>query len=503
MKKWVAICAVLAVFPGLFHLAVAARSPEGAIVDVATVPQLQAAVASLTSGTTIRVAAGRYPLTQELRIGNGVTNVALVGATGNRADVVIVGSGMATPGVNIAVKVENAQDVRIADLSIGEALWHPIQLKGESGADRVRVSNVRLFDAGQQFLKSTFDPQAPNGVDDVVVENCLVEYTNIGPADGYTQGIDVHHGARWIIRHNVFRNIRVPTTATHLNRPAILLWSGSRDSIVHSNTIINCERGIIFGQGGQSSYGHSHSGGQIYNNFIYRTDPVNADSGISLWDSPGTRVFHNTIIQNGTYPVAIEYRFASTTGIDIRNNLTDGTIQQREGATGVVSDNFTQATPSLFVNASAANLHLVSTASAAIDRGVSLSGAGTDIDGDPRPNGAAPDLGADEFLAVAPPPPPPPPPASLAAPENLTAVVSGRTVQLTWADRATSETAYIVERALDKRDGFTVLVQLPANAASYTDTGLSRGLHRYRVRAFDAVTNQYSPYSAIVDVRIK
>jgi hypothetical protein len=35
-------------------------------------------------------------------------------------------------------------------------------------------------------------------------------------------------------------------------------------------------------------------------------------------------VYHNTVIQNGTYKRPIEYRFASTTGVDIRNNLTDG-----------------------------------------------------------------------------------------------------------------------------------------------------------------------------------
>ena len=133
----------------------------------------------------IRIAAGRYALTQQLRIRNGVTNVAIVGATGNRDDVVIVGSGMNTPGVNIAIKVENAQDVRIADLSVGEAFWHPIQLQGEQGAERVRVSNVRLFDAGQQFLKSTVDYSAAlNGVDDVIVENSLIEFTVIGPPRG-------------------------------------------------------------------------------------------------------------------------------------------------------------------------------------------------------------------------------------------------------------------------------------------------------------------------------
>ena len=48
----------------------------------------------------------------------------------------------------------------------------------------------------------------------------------------------------------------------------------------------------------------------------------------------------------------------------------------------------------MFVNASAGNLHLLSTAT--INKGVVLNGAvPTDIDGDPRDN--QPDTGADEF----------------------------------------------------------------------------------------------------------
>ena len=108
-----ALSACLALLLGFAHVHATVSS---SFVDVSTVPELQAAVAGLTSGQVIRIAAGRYALTQQLRIRNGVTNVGLVGATGNRDDVVIVGSGMNTPGVNIAIKVENAQDVRIADL---------------------------------------------------------------------------------------------------------------------------------------------------------------------------------------------------------------------------------------------------------------------------------------------------------------------------------------------------------------------------------------------------
>jgi hypothetical protein len=163
---------------------------------------------------------------------------------------------MNVAGVDIAVKVENAQDVLLANFSVGQTRFHPIQLQGELGAERVRVYNVRLFDAGQQFLKSTFDINNPDGVDGVVVEYSLFEFTVIGPANGYTQGIDVHNGAGWVIRYNTFRNITVPSTAAYKQRPAIDMWSGSRDTLVYGNLI---------------------------------------------WDSPGTRVFNNTVIQNGRY----------------------------------------------------------------------------------------------------------------------------------------------------------------------------------------------------------
>jgi hypothetical protein len=494
MIRAFAICFVVSLF-----VLTAARSPlaSGAIVDVSTVAQLQSAVAGLTSGMTIRIAPGRYPLTQELRIRNGVQQVAIVGATGNRDDVVIVGTGMKTPGVNIALKVENAQDVRIADLSIGEAYWHPIQLQGEAGAERIHLSNVRVFDAGQQFIKSTVDPQAPNGVDDSIVERSLLEYTVIGPDHGYTEGIDVHHGANWIIRHNLFRNIRVPATAQDKYRPAILMWSGSRNTVVYGNTFINCERGIIFGLGPQAPYANGHAGGAIYNNFIYRNEPVHADAGISLWDSPGTRVYHNTVIQNGTYPNAIEYRFASTTGVEIINNLTDGAIARRDNAQAVVASNYALATPGFFVNAPAGDLHLVPSATQAIDKGASLPSVLDDWDGEPRPNGTAADLGADEHQPTAPPPP------GLAAPGNLQATATNGTVRLTWTDQSSGETEFIVERARDKRDSFAVHVRLPANTSSYTDSALTRGWYRYRVRAFSSVTGQYSAYSNVVEIRVR
>ena len=304
---------------------------------------------------------------------------------------------MTVPGVNVAFQVENAQDVAIVDLSIGQVYSNAILLQGEAGADRIRISNVRLFDAGGTFLKSTVNSQLPNGVDDVLVERSLVEYTAIGPEAGAIEGIQVNYGARWVIRENVFRNIHVPAGAANPRRPAILMWSGSRDTTVSANTFIDCERAIAFGQGPQQGYSHSHDGGTIVNNFIARTQAANADASILVWDSPGTRVLHNTIIQSGTYPTTIDARYSGSTGLDITNNLTDGTIDRRNGAQAVMTGNYTQAGSALFVNSAEGDLHLREGATVAIDRGVSVENVTVDWDGQKRPRGPAPDIGADEL----------------------------------------------------------------------------------------------------------
>src|SRR5690242_3380443 len=68
--------------------------PSGTVVNVSTESQLQAAVASLTSGTTILIAPGTYTLTSTLYINGTFSNIALRGASGNADDVVLVGPGM-------------------------------------------------------------------------------------------------------------------------------------------------------------------------------------------------------------------------------------------------------------------------------------------------------------------------------------------------------------------------------------------------------------------------
>ena len=365
--------------------------PTGTVVNVSTVAQLQSAVAAIASNTTIVVAPGTYNLTGTLYINGTFTNVGIRGATGNRDDVVLVGKGMSAPndgGVPFGIWVGgNVQGVTIAGLTIRDVYYHPIMLN--AGAQSPLIHNVRLVNAGQQFIKASPDG-AGGGVDNGIVEYSIMEYDTTA-RDDYTNGVDVHTGDNWIIRHNLFRNIRAPQGA--LAGPAILMWNASTNTTVDGNTFVDCQREIALGLIERTP--NDHSGGIVKNNFISRT--IAGDSAIYVADSPNTQVLHNSIFISGTYANPIEYRFAHTTGVVIANNVLDGNIAARDGATGSVSGNYTTATAALFVNPSAGDLHLKATSTVLLNKvSAPPAAAGVDWDGHARPAGST-DIGADEY----------------------------------------------------------------------------------------------------------
>jgi hypothetical protein len=235
------------------------------------------------------------------------------------------------------------------------------------------------------------------------VEYSVIEYESTS-RDDYTNGVDVHTGSGWIIRHNLFRNIRSPQGVA-LAGPAILMWNSSSNTIAEGNTFINCQREIAFGLIERTP--DDHSGGIIRNNFIYRDASVGgsqlADAAIGVFDSPNTQVLHNTILVSKTYASPIEYRFAGSRGVVVANNLLDGAVRARDGATAATSGNVTTAAAAMFVDAASADLHLKSTATSAIDKVTAITNVSDDWDGDPRPLGSAIDVGADEYSGAAPP----------------------------------------------------------------------------------------------------
>jgi hypothetical protein len=336
-------------------------APSGNVVTVSTEPALRAAIQNLASNTTIVISPGTYTLTSTLYIGGSLTNVAVRGATNNREDVVLVGRGMSNSSygaVPHGIWTGNGVNgVTIANLTIRDVYYHPVIFN--AGTESPRLYNVRLLDAGEQFVKANPDG-AGGGVDNGIVEYSVLEYTTT--ARGYyTNGVDVHTGQNWIVRHNLFRRIRAPQG--QLAGPAILMWNSSSGSVAEGNTFVDCQREISFGLIEKTP--NDHSGGVVRNNFITRATGMGGDVAIAVFDSPGTRVVHNSMLLNGQYGSPIEYRFPNTSGVLIVNNLLDGVVQARDGAGATVQGNVTSASASMFVAPTGGDLHLRDSATVA------------------------------------------------------------------------------------------------------------------------------------------
>lgn len=321
----------------------------GRVVRVSNIQELYQAVDRLQSNTTVVLARGEYVLTKPLHL-KGLQNVALRGATQRFEDVVIRGAGMNNKAVYHGIMAKEVDGLTVANLTLGWVGYHPITIS--ANCRKLHVYHCRLVDAGEQFIKANSDKRG-GGADDGIVEYCQIEYTKQGPPNGYTNGVDVHGGKNWIIRHNLFRNIRTPTGAEYRTVPAVLMWNGAKNTTCEMNSFVNCDRAIAFGLVRRNGF-LDHEGGVIQNNFIFvgRNEVPNVDTGIFV-ASPDTHVVHNTILLNGGYPNAVELRWKETTGGEVHNNLSDARIVARNGATLKQTGNFVRAQATWFPGAAA------------------------------------------------------------------------------------------------------------------------------------------------------
>jgi GH18 family chitinase len=377
------------------------------IVKVSTESALQTAMRSLLPGDTVLISNGTYHLSRTLYI-NAKSNVTIRGASGCDG-VVLIGKGMNLGGTTVPNGVwSNSLNTTVAHLTIRDTYDNTVIFN--AGAQAPHVYSVKLLNSGSQFVKAN-PTNAANGigVNNGILEYSWMEYTNGTPANhgsgaGYTNGISAHSADNWMIRGNLFKNFHTPDSATYRWNPAVLMWNRSSNTITEKNTFINVDRAIAYGLIQRTAPAHDHIGGVIRNNFVYLTPTLmsanrklNSDATIIVDDSPGTKVYHNTILSNGNINYAIEFRFRTTVSGEGRNNLTDLPIHVRDGASAVFTGNYGLARPFLFVNPAAADLHLLSTATVAINKAPALTGVATDLDGQARPQGAGYDIGADEF----------------------------------------------------------------------------------------------------------
>ena len=165
---------------------------------------------------------------------------------------------------------------------------------------------------------------------------------------------------------------------------------------VERNLIIDCDRGVAFGNPGQSTANIAGeqpayvADGVIRNNFIVG----GADCGIELWHAQRIKVFNNSIWRperNWSRGIRVG---TGTAQAEIVNNLVHGEIRFDDGK-AELRQNVARRLDGYFVDPASGNLALTSAATEAIDHGLSLPEVPDDIRRQPR--GRKPDLGAWEF----------------------------------------------------------------------------------------------------------
>ncbi len=233
------VCAAL-----LFCVSMGAQAQT--TVNVSTAAQLQSAVSSANGAggnRIISLADGTYTLNDTLYV--NAPNISIVGASGNRANVIIQGTGMSSSAsVGTIIRVAGS-GFGLRYVTLQKSKYHLIQVVGEENADSPTIRDCILRDAYEQMVKVSIGSDPGVTADNGLVENCLFEYTaGIGP-QYYIGGIDAHGAKNWNVRGNTFRNIASPSGS--VAEFAVHFWNGSANNTVEKNVIIDCDRGIGFG----------------------------------------------------------------------------------------------------------------------------------------------------------------------------------------------------------------------------------------------------------------
>lgn len=377
---------------------------RGPIVRVANHHELQRAIAEANASTprTLLLADGHYTLGAESLVIR-CRGLVIRGASGHRDRVLVTGPDVGPNATLPNVFVIESNDVVIADLTLGRCRFHGIQVRGESPYDvaGLHVRNCHLIDCNEQFIKGSSAETDPAGATDGIIEGCTFEFTRGWAYQYYTGGIDIHKGVNWVVRDNLFRNLRVPANRDGMAEHAIHFWkrcpTQPQNILIERNRILNCDRGI--GLGLVNADGGFHGGQSVIRNNLVHNDGAGprTDVGIGLEHASGVNVDHNTVIIP-SYWAPIEYRFPGSSNVVFRNNLVNRSIQRRDDApTAPSTGNLEHILPTWFRDLAQGDLRLTAAAQPALDQATPIPGLTTDAYQQPRPQGTGPDIGATEF----------------------------------------------------------------------------------------------------------
>jgi hypothetical protein len=387
-----------AVIPSWFERASALPPPNGPIIRVDTVHALLAAVDRLPAGGTILIADGHYRVPRVVVL-DQKTNVTLRSASGDPARVILGGKGWSTESRDDDIlHVSQCDGVTIANPTFADCRSYAIKVEAEKAPRNVHIRNCRFRDIGVRMIKGSAGQNPNVRAVHGSVRYCVFENTRVPPADwlfggDYISAIDMMALEDWVFSDNVFRNIKGRRGGA---RAAIFIWVRSRQVIVERNLIIDCDRGIAFGNPGQSTANTDGESLAYVTDGVIRNNAISGgpDCGIELWHAKGIKVLHNSIWrpeQNWRRGIRIG---TGTERVEVVNNLVHGEILF-EGGEALLQNNLAGRLDGYCVDPVSGNLALTPTATRAIDKALRLHGLAHDIRGWPRTD--ASDIGAFEF----------------------------------------------------------------------------------------------------------
>lgn len=371
----------------------------GRRVFVGTLAGLAAAVSNALPGDEIVIDwPGTYRLQNTLVV--NAPNVTITGNTNDASEIVIRGAGMDEESYGGAPYGVYSQQpgLSLANLTLRDFYHHAVTFG--AGATDPEFTNVRMLDIGTQFLKVSAFPAAINNGR---MTGCVIGYTANRPVTDhgagffYGGGVDVHNSTGWLISQCEFLELlpdadEVAATEgqpRHMWSPAVYFWNRSADNIVERCVFKNCGRIVAFGLMQRGGGEYDNQRGIIRNNMAVvdagRVAPsqiANSDGMILAWDSPGTKILHNTLITNGQIADAIQGRWSF--GLQISNNLSNDTIRMREDAAYTGANNVLTAQASWFMDSASVNLRLSATGVSAVGTANRLADCMDDFDGASR-----------------------------------------------------------------------------------------------------------------------